>query len=197
MAKRNPPRDLKDDEQDGRKISTVTIHAQNAHYKHLNHGTEGNPAEPVRRLDLKFEAIIDGAILQALTGSDACSAFWNADGTVAMLGICGLESRAKLKDCWFEFGDLAASKITLEGVAVNKFKFTPMTSRTVELSFRVQVKNPTDKELLALSKAVGTKQNLDIECDMGVVMEDPKKDDDQGDLLPAGGDDDDGADARH
>jgi len=163
--------------------------------QHLNHGTEGNQAEPVRRLDLKFEVLVDGAILEALTGSQGYTAFWNPDNSVAMLGITSLESRAKLKECRLEFGDLVQSKITLDDVAVNKFKFTPMANRAVELSFRVQVKNPTDAELLALSKAVGQKADLHIECDLGVVMDDKAEESAQQDAFK--GDDDAGSDARH
>lgn len=194
-SKRKPPLDLQPEDQapPDTKANVVEIKGENAHYKHLNHGTEGNAAAPVRRLDLKFEMIVDGGILSKLCGIEELPDFWNTDGSVKLLGLSGFTSRADLKGCHFEFGDLELSKITLEDVAVNDFKFNPTSGRAVELKFRVQVK-PSDEELVALSKAVMKKAQLYISCNLGVQMaEPPKTDGSQMNL----GEDDGGQDDRH
>lgn len=187
------PEDKRNQEPPKTSANVFTLNAENAHYKHLNHGTEGNAAAPVRRLDLKFDCIVDGAILQTLCGTEEVPDFWNSDGSVKLLGLSGFKSRADLKDCSFEFGDLELSKITLQDVAVNGFEFNPTSGRAVELKFRVQVK-PSDGELVQLSNALMKKAQLHISCNLGVKMEDAPQD--PGALLNHG-EDEDGDDARH
>ncbi len=176
------------------KKNIVRILTEDGHFKHLNHGTEGNPAAPVRRLDLKFEAVVDGELLKQLCGAEELPPLWNADRSVRYLGLSGFESRAILKDAKFEFGDLEFHRITIEGVTVNQFKFTPVQGRAINLNFRVQVK-PTDEQMIALSHAVLKKAQLVITCDMGVVM-DQAKDDKQG-TLPMGDDNHEDPDAQN
>lgn len=154
----------------------IRISSESAQLKHINHRTEGAKENPTRALDLKFTCIVGSDLLKALCGSEEIPSLWNDDGSVKYLGITEFTSRAQLKECTFEFGDLVTAPIHLEGVKVNKFKFNPVGGRGLELTLRVQVA-PSDAELIALSHAVLTTAKLNIECELGVIMDDGKEKD--------------------
>lgn len=155
---------------------SIKILSENAQLKHINQRHEGSGEEPVLALDLKFECIVRGDLLQALCGSETNPDFWNEDGSVKYLGITNFTSRAELKECDFEFGDLIEEPIKISGVKANKFTFTPVGGHGVKLSLRVQLR-PTDEELLALTHATKKTCQLSIISKVGVLLNDEKEPD--------------------
>lgn len=156
---------------------SIKIISENAQLKHINQRHEGSGEEPILALDLKFECIVRGDLLQALCGSETNPDLWNEDGSVKYLGITNFTSRAELKECDFEFGDLIETPIQISGVKANKFTFTPVGGHAVKLSLRVQLR-PTDAELLALTHATKKTCQMSIVSQVGVLMNDEKTDPD-------------------
>lgn len=165
---------------DNRKVIRIT--SESAQLQHINHRTEGNKEAPVRALDLKFKCVVPSALLQTLCGSDDVPPLWNSDGSLRYVGLTNFNHRAILKDCKFEFGDIVQKPIKLAGVKAKGFVFNLAQGNALQLTFKVQISNPTDAELLELSHAILLTAQLLIECEFGIVLGDDK-DEDQGTLL--------------
>lgn len=152
-------------------MKKITLTSTDAKLSNINVRTEGNPTSPVIAIDLKFEAIMDGAILSDLCGADDVPPLWLEDGSVKYLGLAGFTARTELEGCTLEFGDLVLSKIKLEGVKVNKLVFAPTSGRAMKIGLRAQLK-PTDEELQALTHALQKTAELHIEALLGFQGDD-------------------------
>lgn len=166
-------------------MKKIVINLPEAQLKHLNTRTEGSQEEPARAVDLKFEGICDGVVLQLLAGSETTPPFWTSDGSPLYTNISETDSIAQFEGASLEFGDMF-KKINLKGVKVNKFKYSVSSGGAIKVKFRVQLR-PTDEEFVELSHALLHKGATVIEAMLGYAGDDAshlmRASDEQGDLL--------------
>ena len=166
-------------------MKKIVINFPEAQLKHLNTRTEGNTDEPARAVDLKFEGLCDGSVLQLLAGSETTPLFWASDGSPLYTNNTETDSRAEFEGGKVEFGDMF-KKMNLTGVKVNKFKYEVVSGGMAKIKLRCQFR-PTDEEFVNLSHQLLHKAPLIIEAMLGYAGDDAshlmRAADEQGDLI--------------
>lgn len=148
--------------------------SSDAKLKNMNVRMEGNEKAPVRAVDLKFEMVTSGDVLQTLFGGTELPDLWYPSGAVRYPGLDAIHCRTELQGAHVEFGDLGMNRIKLSECKVNSFSVVPLDSKAARLVLRTQIK-PTDEELVQLSKAVKTRAEFAMEAMLGYTGEDGGK----------------------